>query len=348
MTATRWDTRSHLDGDRHRKRPTTGRSYQPWHDVSMAVDGAAARALGELSRERWMRAGGTSLAAPAVQDDPWPEELKADFQNVEVAIARTRGAYRGGATIREIEALYLDLIASARRFIYAENQFFASRAIADAIAKRLTEPDGPEFVLINPRIVKGWLEEEAMSSARVELVKFLAEADRYGRFRIYTPVTECGTDIYVHSKLTIVDDEVLRVGSANMNNRSLGLDSECDLLINAAVEPNRDWQGTIARLRCDLMGEHLGVATEVVARAVHSTGSLIEAIESLAGQGRSLVALELDSTNIIEKKPGGERGARSGKCGRAIRAHSAAWIAPRPADREALRWQRSIGAEARL
>ncbi len=53
--------------------------------------------------------------------------------------------------MREIEALFVDLIGRARRFVYVENQYFASRAIAEAIAERLAEPDGPEFVLVNPK-----------------------------------------------------------------------------------------------------------------------------------------------------------------------------------------------------
>ena len=80
-----------------RKRPTTGRAYGPWHDATMAVDGAAARALGELSRERWRTAGGEALPAPAAGSDPWPEALEPMFRDVDVAIARTRGAHRSAA-----------------------------------------------------------------------------------------------------------------------------------------------------------------------------------------------------------------------------------------------------------
>ena len=61
-----------------------------------------------------------------------------------MAISRTRGASEPQQPVREIEALYLDMIAGAGRYVYAENQFFASRVVAEAIAKRLEEPDGPE------------------------------------------------------------------------------------------------------------------------------------------------------------------------------------------------------------
>ena len=299
MTATRWDTREHLDRDRRRRRPTTGRIYRPWHDATMAVDGGVARALGELARERWAIAGGDPLPVPKVASDPWPEDLVPTFRDVEVAVARTRGTYKDVPPIREIEALFLDMVRRARRFIYAENQFFSSRVIAEAMAERLQEPDGPEFLIVNPRKVEGWVEDEVMSPARAQLVEMLEKADKYGRFRIYTPVTADGCDIYVHSKITIVDDELLRVGSANLNNRSMGLDSECDLLIGGdGAEP--DTYEAIRTLRCELLGEHLGAAPEAVEQSIARTGSLLATVEALRSDGRTLCPLEPEEPNPVE------------------------------------------------
>ena len=300
MTATRWDTREHLDDDPRRKRPTTGRSYGPWHDATMAVDGAAARALGELARERWLVAGGGTIAPPDAQGDPWPPELKPAFRNVDLAIARTRGPYKEVEPLREVEALYVDMIKRARRFLYAENQFFASRVVGEAIAERLMEPDGPEFVIVNPKIVDGCMEDEVMRPARSELVSMLARADRHGRFRVYTPVTEGGEDIYVHSKITIVDGVILRVGSANLNNRSMGLDSECDLLLDSRLEANDGSDEQIASTLADLLAEHLDVSQERVAETLRDSGSIIETVESLRGSGRTLVPLEVEKPNAVE------------------------------------------------
>ncbi|HYN47144.1 MAG TPA: phospholipase D-like domain-containing protein [Allosphingosinicella sp.] len=300
MTASRWDTRGHVDKDKRRKRPTTGRLYGPWHDATMAVGGPAAAALGELARDRWCAAGGARFDPPEAKGDVWPEELEPMFRDVDVAVARTRGAYKETPAAREIEALFLDMIAGARRFVYAENQFFASRAIGQAIATRLAEPDGPEFVIVNPRTVEGWVEEKVMGPARARLMRVLAKADRHGRFRIYTPVTQGGEDIYVHSKIVVADDEVLRVGSANMNNRSMGLDSECDLLIDGRLECNAGAKERIAAIRADLLAEHLGVASGAVEAKLAATGSLIAAIEALRGAGRTLVPFVPDEPGAIE------------------------------------------------
>jgi phosphatidylserine/phosphatidylglycerophosphate/cardiolipin synthase-like enzyme len=226
--------------------------------------------------------------------------LKSHFRNVDVAIARTRGEHKDITPIREIEALYLDMIARARRFVYAENQFFASRAIGEAIAKRLAEPDGPEFLIVNPRSVQGWIEDEAMSPARAKLMKALREADSHGRFRIYTPVTKEGEAIYVHSKITIVDGEMLRVGSANLNNRSLGLDTECDLLLDSGLAANGGAEQQIMETLADLLGEHLGVEPELVAKRLAASGSLLGTVEALRGSGRTLVPLEIEEPNALE------------------------------------------------
>src|SRR3712207_3695973 len=107
--------------------------------------------------------------------------------DVAVAIARTIPAYGDQTEVREVEALYVTAIAAARRSVYLESQYFASRVIADAVARRLAEADGPEFVIINPESAEGWLEEEAMGSARARLMSMLRRSDRCGRLRVYTP-----------------------------------------------------------------------------------------------------------------------------------------------------------------
>ena len=292
ITSARWDTREHIDDDPRRKGPD-GSSYDPWHDITLAVDGAAAKALGELARDRWERATGKKLQLKEGASDPWPKGLETSLQKIDVAIARTRSQHNGCEEIRENEALFVDMINSAKRFIYAENQYFASRVIAEAIARRMKEEDPPEFVLVMPESADGWLEQVAMDTARSQMMVMIARADHKGRFRIYSPVTAAGTPIYVHAKLTIVDDEVIRVGSSNMNNRSLGLDSECDLCIDARSGDYQATRSKISGIRLDLMAEHLGCSPDAV-EAAQKRGSLIAAIEALRGDGRTLQPVEPD------------------------------------------------------
>lgn len=302
MTSDRWDTQEHLEADPRRRKPYGTKLYGPWHDLTMMVEGEAAAALGELGRERWAQAGGKPLLPCAPHaESAWPRSLKAEFRDVEVGIARTRSAWKAESEVREIEALFVEHILRARRFIYAESQYFASRAVAEAIARRLAMPDPPEIVLINPESAEGWLEQTAMDGARVELCHAIAECDPGRRFRIFVPYNAAGTPIYVHAKAMIVDDEVLRVGSANMNNRSMGLDSECDLFIDAARPGNDHAAPVIRRLRIALLAEHCGMPREAVAEALERNPSMIELIEAAPRQGKRLEPFVLRPLTDAEK-----------------------------------------------
>lgn len=264
MTDERWDTREHRDDHPNRKSPS-GAAYKPWHDVTTALEGPAAAALGELCRTRWQIAGGRPVPPPPPTPACWPESLHPHFDDVEVAISRTQPDHGGLPGIFEIEELYLALIARAKRRIYAESQYFASRRIAEAIARRLAEPNPPEMVVINPVNAQGWLEPLAMDTARARLVGELRRRDHAGRFRLYHPVTHGGAPIYCHAKVMVVDEAVIRIGSSNFNNRSLRLDTECDVTISE--EPAK-----IAAIRDDLVAEHLGAEIAEVSAGIARDG----------------------------------------------------------------------------
>ena len=137
--------------------------------------------------------------------------LEPDLTDVDVGIARTLPPRGELPAVREVEKLYLDMIAAARRTIYIENQYFTAPRIAAALEKRLAEPDGPEVVLVLRLLSHGWLEEATMHVLRTRLIRRLRQVDRFGRFRVYYPhmpgLAE-GACIDVHSKLMIVDDDV--------------------------------------------------------------------------------------------------------------------------------------------
>jgi phosphatidylserine/phosphatidylglycerophosphate/cardiolipin synthase-like enzyme len=302
----RWDTPAHLDDDPHRVAPG-GKPYMPWHDTTMLMLGDVAGELSELGRERWKVATRAELPRIEPGEAQWPDELDVMFRDVDVAIARTRSAYDDLPAVREIEALYLDMIAAARRFLYIENQYLTSATIAAALAQRLAEPDPPEIVLVMPRTADGWLEQKAMDAARLKLVRALGKADHRNRFRIFVPVTAKGADIYVHAKVSIVDDRLLRIGSSNLNNRSQALDSECDVIIDTALAANRDTGPAITALRYRLLAEHLGCEADEVEQEEQKRGSMIAAIEALrdrnaalADQRKTLEYLPLEEVGEIE------------------------------------------------
>ena len=294
LTQHRWDTPAHRPDEPLRRDPD-GKPYGPFHDVQAVVDGAAARALGELVRERWGSAGGGD--APSIVrrpvHDPWPASCAVDIADVDVAIARTAPAYEDAAGITELRQLHVDAIAAARRSIFLENQYFTSTLIADTLATRLAEPQGPEVVLVSHRTECGWLEETTMGVLRARLHRRLMAADPHHRFRAYCPelpgfgLEHC---LNVHSKIMIVDDDLLTIGSCNLSNRSLGFDTECNLAIEARGQARL--QTAIARLRERLLAEHLGTEPAQVAAALPVHGSLIATIDALATGPRRLAAFE--------------------------------------------------------
>lgn len=298
MTVDRWDTRNHSDDELRRVEPN-GSPYGPWHDATTMLEGPVAASLGEMCRERWRRSGGEIEIPTKQAGGHWPEEIEPDFIDVEVGIARTIPEMPDQNSAHEIEALYVDLIARAQRWIYAESQYFASRKVAEAIAKRLEEADGPEIVIVHPTTAEGWLEPIAMDSARARLVEALKERDVHGRLKLYHPYTAGGQPVYVHAKVTVVDDAILRVGSSNFNNRSLRLDTECDVVIEADPKTDRITSRVIAGIRNSLLAEHLNTDCATVERLLEETGSLIATIEHLRSPGRSLYPYEVPEIDVV-------------------------------------------------
>lgn len=294
LSNSRWDTPEHLFDDPRRKNPD-GKLYSPFHDIQMAIEGEAAATLGQLFRNRWEQATGNRIDLNRGESvSTWPKNLPPDLSDIEVAISRTLPAYKGREEVREVEQLYLDGIGAAEKSIYIENQYLTSAKVAQALGNSLSQEEGPEICMILPRESSGWLEQSTMDALRARILRSLFKADRHHRLRICYPALDDGeTPLYVHSKLMIVDDQLALIGSANLSNRSMGLDSECNL----AVEAGDDSEAAeaIAALRNRLLAEHLGVSIDAVSKALVDQHSMIKTIESLSAfSGRRLKNLDYD------------------------------------------------------
>jgi phosphatidylserine/phosphatidylglycerophosphate/cardiolipin synthase-like enzyme len=286
----RWDTPQHLDDDprREKTRHAHGNSeddFDSRHEVMGLVEGAPAEALGDLFRARWARATGEVLQPPPKTRPVWPTAVEAQFRDVTVGLSRTSGAWKQHPEVREVERLHLASIAGARRCIYMENQYFTSPLIAGALARRLGEPDGPEVVLIGTEHSPSYFDQATMDHTRVKFIERLKRADKHGRFQAYSPVTTLGRIIIVHAKLTVIDDRLLRIGSANINNRSMGFDTECDMSFEAAGRAGTGNRLEIARLRTRLLAHWLGCEDAVVDTAVAKHGGIGAGLEALRNAG---------------------------------------------------------------
>lgn len=298
----RWDTEEHLVED-ERRQTAEGDECQPFHDVQVAVQGPVVGTLRELCALRWKRATGSDLPeAGPPEDAPWPAGLAVDFEDEEVGVALTFAKYEDHEARRDIEQLHLDVIAGARTLIYAENQYLSSHRIVKALAERLREPDGPEVVLVLTRDAGGWAEEGTMGVLRDRLLEILQEADEHGRFAAFFPqaANEEGDSrqVYVHAKILIADHRMLLVGSANLSNRSMKVDSEVELAF-LRDEP----ADFIRRLHHRLLAIHCACDPETVATEVGKAGSLREAIMALRKPERnSLQPLEGGLNSALQRK----------------------------------------------
>ena len=295
VTIRRWDTVQHRLDQPGRVDPG-GEPYGPYHDVQALVDGNAALALAKLVRERWRN--GACERAPAVRPfgDPWPAGIVPDLEQIDVGIARTCPAIEDQDEIRECEALFLDSIERAERTILIENQYLTATRFAERLARRMRENPKLEVVIIAPRTSRSWLEGQTMRAGLAPFMRSLEDLELRDRVALLYPRVEAGgraLDIMIHSKTMVVDDVLLRVGSANLNNRSLGLDSECDLAFEARTP---DQRRAIVRLRDRMLGHFCGAGPEEVAASLSRTGSLIATARSLRRGGHSLETIDLEGT----------------------------------------------------
>lgn len=306
LTRNRWDTPEHAP-DQPLRRDIDDKPYGPFHDVQAMVDGEAAAALGELARERWTRAG-CKAALPQNKtdggDDLWPADVEPDLDDVEIGIARTEPEREGVAGVYEIRQLYLDAIAAARHALFFENQYFTSNVLHDALAARLAEDDAPEVAVVSPQNQSGWLEQATMGHLRARIHQRLKAADRHDRYRMYCPQLAGEQDgcLNVHSKVFAVDDQLFCVGSANMSNRSMAYDTECNLVIEAHGDEAQQARirTAIAGMRNRLLAEHLNVSVETVRQEIEKRddkrddkrSGLHAAIAALQSEGRTMITLD--------------------------------------------------------
>ena len=289
LTIRRWDTCQHEANHPQRCDPA-GQPYRPFHDVQMMVDGDAALALAELARERWARATAEQIPVAPV-GSPWPQSVTPDIRATEIAIARTLPEYLEQEEVREAEVLFHDMIAQAEQSIYIENQFVTCAAFAESLAKHMRKHPDIEAVIVAPRSYDSWVESHTMRNGRIRFANILRDAGVIDRVRLLYPEVCAGeqmTDTMVHSKVMIIDDRWLRIGSANLNNRSMGTDSECDLALEAADDGQR---GAIRAIRARLLADHCGATEQGAAEAIAAHG-LLRAAEMLSARGHRLRAID--------------------------------------------------------
>ncbi|NIX54454.1 MAG: phospholipase, partial [candidate division Zixibacteria bacterium] len=216
----RWDERSHPT-DSELRRHSDGTPYEAFHDIQTYLKGPVAFEVAELFRERWqlVEQDGFSLSEPAPWRHPAPQDMLS-LSCTKVALSRTRGAVVTPQipSVKEIKSLIVDMITHAQRCIYLENQYFSSEAVYHALLQRLQNAGSPlNVVLIMPGYFHSMVEQVALGVAQIKMVHSLRAAARQNGhklgtyYRTTTPPGDNAANVYIHSKIMIVDDTILTV-----------------------------------------------------------------------------------------------------------------------------------------
>ena len=300
LTIRRWDTQEHRLDNEYRVDPE-GVSYPPFHDVQAIADCEVATALSEIFCERWkLVTGEECIRVVKATSDPWPHSVKPLFRNMPAGISRTRPEHDAQKPVIEVRQLFLDSIDAAENYIYIENQFLTFQPVAERICSALRRKPKLEAVFIVPHRPESWIEANTMHYGRVQFARKLREAGVSDRAKLFCLSVERGSDcVYpmIHSKVMVVDDKLLRIGSANLNNRSMGMDTECDLSFEAdSQESSRQ----IEFARNQLLAEHCKCRVENVAAAIEQKKSLIDAISHFSSNGGCLRETNDDKEDPIQ------------------------------------------------
>jgi len=292
----RWDDCDHRSHNPERVN-VTGDPCKPYHDVQACFLGPIVASLAAVFADRWQRATHETLSLEALGAEG--DRTRYDLEHLSVgraallpatcaALSRTQVDSRAKPErVGEILALYSAAIAAADCSIYVETQYFTSRAIARILSERMQDAARPplDVVVVLPHGADTAMEKYALEDTQEGvLLELLQTARAQGHaLQLVYPASHdaSGHEIstFIHSKLLIVDDRLLVVGSANFTERSMALDSE--LCISWESGQGSDLSLSIRGVRCKLLAEHSGVSEAEFA----SLQGLCARIEALLKRG---------------------------------------------------------------
>nr|WP_202881283.1 phospholipase D family protein [Pedococcus badiiscoriae] len=262
------------------QRQSMAAAYGPrpaWHDVQLCLTGPVVGDIETVFRERWedpqrMSRSPLRRTADALRHDPErPTPLPPQLPDPQptgphpVQVLRTYPRRLGGYPFapqgeRSVARGCRKALRGARELIYVEDQYLWSVEVASAFADALRRRPELRMVAVLPLRPDqdGRFSMPPNLAGRDTVIRTLREAAP-GRVAFYGIENAEGRPIYVHAKVSIVDDSWASVGSDNFNRRSWTHDSE----ISAAVAHEDYARG----LRDELVREHLGLEAAAPAPA---------------------------------------------------------------------------------
>ncbi len=241
------------------------------HDVYTEITGCSASDVHHNFVQRWNEASERSaadgtwghdendgLSFPARQSAPRGESIVQIQRMVhpgrysDAHPSPESPAYDIAGGERSVLLQYIQAIGAARRSIYVENQAIPIPEVAAALENALRRRI--DVVALVPADPEHHVRLARQNPQRKPLFDGVAALGRYENFAL---VGIAGLDaqggrsnIYVHSKVMLVDDVWATIGSCNLHALSLSGHSE----MNASI-----WDPEVVHaLRCELLAKHLG------------------------------------------------------------------------------------------
>ncbi len=311
----RWDTSAHVARDPLRV-SRKEQAYKPYHEVQAVFTGEPVRSMIDLFADRWQYATGESLEPESfiVENEGLFAglPLTVPMPVADVGFSRTVPGAPDREHIHEIRDLYVRAIHNARRFIYIETQYLTSCCVRDALVARMTDESKPklDIVIMLPQKPEKFKEEVFIGIPQDSVLDAVVKAANehghaLGLYNVATPDPATGEGaslfVYIHAKLMVVDDVFFTMGSANLANRSMTVDSE----INAtwAARPGEsELHNAIRRVRVRLLLEHLGEGADV--RVVARGAGLVARLDRFADARKGRLRrhdLEHQAPSVFEK-----------------------------------------------
>lgn len=294
FSAGTWDDREH-----RAKEPIRADCGQephgPYHDVQAYLAGPAAAELTKYFAVRWRRATAEELTLEDAPGQRSPIDFSLKLPAGPVGFSVLHAATTQEPTpIKQCRNLLIDAVHAAEQAIYLENQYFSSEEVAKAFIERMKARQRPplDIVIVLPRDFHGPTEAAALGPPQYTALEALARtaAETEHCLGVYYGVAKdpLGAElpVYIHSKVMVVDDRFLTVGSTNTSNRSMGLDSE--LNVSWETFGDKTLTKSIRTVRVDLLAEHCGVSpTSALARSLRDPKGLVTRLDGIAAAGHT-------------------------------------------------------------
>uniref|UniRef100_A0AAU2AFK9 Phospholipase D family protein n=1 Tax=Streptomyces sp. NBC_00093 TaxID=2975649 RepID=A0AAU2AFK9_9ACTN len=271
ISKSRWDTSAHLKNDSERH----WYHGKATHDTGVRITGPAVADVEAAFRVRW-----NDSSRNRVQPEPGPlitstpvAPMSAGTHSVQLlqTYGRTElifGRYSWAATGEfTYWASWLNAVKTAKDFIYIEDQYFLPGgtppfAFSDIdgfarntepiyqLGQALKKDNGPNVLVMLPSNAEDSVHEYIKYQRDLGIAYLHECAAGNGRLQVVS-LEEGRSPIYVHSKLLLVDDEFMIVGSGNVGQRSFACDGE----LSVGVVDSAD--KLVRQVRTTLWAEHL-------------------------------------------------------------------------------------------